>query len=131
MPDLVVTNNTGGESGSSYTLEILGDDIQQINPFTINGSSDTEFYCYGFKIRNDGTVISDPSKSPTISFLRSLQIMGCQIDGLPDDWSQALEKRRFCAEYDIDEDEYQDFIANMDEPGPDADDVLITDDRVY
>lgn len=130
MPDSIVTNNAGGESGYSYALGIQGDDIQVVNPFTINGSSDTEFYCYGFKIRSDGgLLISDPSKAPTISFLRSLQIMRCQIDGLPDDWAKTMEIRRFCAENDIDEDEYQDIIDDPYILGPN--DVLIKDDKIY
>lgn len=130
MPDLTVTHEENGVQDYSYTLEIQGDNIEDRNPFTLNGSSDIEFYCYGFKLRSaGGFLISDPSKAPTISFLDSLMDMGCQIDGLPDDWAKAIEIRRFCAEYDIDEDEYQDYIDNPPEIGPD--DVLIPDDRVY
>lgn len=129
MPDLTVTHEENGVRDYSYTLEIQGNNIEDVNPFTLNGSSDIEFYCYGFKIRSDGLIISDPTKASTISFLRSLQKMGCEIDGLPDDWAKAIEIRRFCAEHDIDEDEYQDYIDNPPEIG--SDDVLIPDDRVY
>ena len=101
MPDLTITSHEPGEPDYTYTLEIQGDNIEDANPFTLNGSSDIEFYCYGFKISSDGLTVSDPSKSTTISFLRSLQKMGCEIGGLPDEWAKALEIRRFCAEHDI------------------------------
>lgn len=43
--------------------------------------------------------------------------MGCQIDGLPDDWKKAIEIYQYCAEHDIYIDEYEEHIEAGEEEG--------------
>jgi hypothetical protein len=129
MPDLTITQIEDGKPLYSYTLGIQGDDIEKVNPYTLNGSSDTEFFNYGFKIRGDGnSITSDPEHTSTVGLITSLMFLNCQIDGLPEDWQKAIEIHQFCAEHDIDIDEYEDYIA-AGEPDPNA--VELPDYRVY
>lgn len=131
MPDLTITQMKDGEPQYSYILAFQGDDIEAVNPYTVNGSTDTEFFNYGFKISSDGnSITADPEHTSIIGLITSLMFMGCQIDGLPDDWQKAIEIHQYCEEHDIGIDEYDEYIAAGEEE-LDLDAVVLPDISIY